>query len=160
MKTRKLLWLLPLCFLLLASVLNGCDEEAKAEEIEDTELGDDTEPVDLEEYTDLHYKPLDVIKRYIKGEWKIVSRSGGFTGSTDVIENTYIRFESNYYTWIKNDISKRSKLNWRKEQPPRGEEYYVVSIEQISEGATFSHTFNNMLYIQAGDMYFNLEKIK
>jgi hypothetical protein len=60
MKTRKLLWLLPLCFLLLASVLtNGCDND------------DTDEPIYYDEYTTLHDKPLYIIKRSIRGEWKI-----------------------------------------------------------------------------------------
>ncbi len=131
MKTINL-YLLLICFCILP-LISGC---SKNDEKQDMTLYD---------------KPLNTIKQHINGSWKLVSRNGGIGGNSYAeYENTYIKFENNFYTWISNNSSTKANLNW-KQGNVLGLSTYVADIKELGINTFMYSVVNDTLLISDGN---------
>ena len=153
MKIEKLLKLLPLCLMLAAALTTGCNDD------------DANGPIYYEKDTTLHDKQLSIIKRSIRGEWRIFSRVGGLAGLNETIENAYIRFEDDSYTSTYNGEVKTGRLNWRKISTVLNTTSYAADMGPVLGGeSTPGEIVKDTLSILQMSMYdgsgFGLKRIK
>lgn len=91
-------------------------------------------------------KSLPEIKKYINGEWELVS--GRNSRELCEYENTFIEFDDDKYVWIEDEKEEPGDLNWRKTETGAGYEAYLMDVFYAEHPAYPLALNGDTLYIQ------------
>lgn len=107
--------ILPALMVCLLSVETSCQDKSK-QKAKTVEGGTIT----------LFDKELPDIKKYIDGEWELVSSKNDHEAGE--YENTFITFNDDKYIWTEENKAEPGNLNWRKADTGNGYEAYLMDV--------------------------------